>query len=371
MASAAAHRALAADRRPRRDARTASTPTCSRRSSCSRSAGRPDAQASNDLRSAPSGLTQILAETGQNLLGMHIDVKASERADPRHPARAPRRGARARAPARRRALRPGQGDRGDGALPGFRQGQARPRRPRGRRATTWASATCSRRSPAYGKGDVPYAQLYFDSTPAAPRARRGASSPRWATTPRPTCGGCWRPARSCACTATTPGPPAPRRCSSPTRPRPRRSCTRPSARRSSATPSRSGARGRRASCAVDRPDRPRPLRAAASTRSMGELAGRIKQSPRLYRALRPQALAVLQALGAATRAISAQPAADRHEHGARQGLPARARRDRTGGDARLLAAHHGLRLRHRPRVPQPRPGARLPVRARPPGGARA
>jgi hypothetical protein len=38
--------------------------------------------------------------------------------------------------------------------------------------------------------------------------------------------------------------------------------------------------------------------------SMGALAGRIKQSPRLYRALRPPALAVLQALGAATRAIS-------------------------------------------------------------------
>ena len=51
-------------------------------------------------------------------------------------------------------------------------------------------------------------------------------------------------------------------------------------------------------------DRPRALRAAAWTRSMGALAGRIKQSPRLYRALRPQALAVLQALGAATRAIS-------------------------------------------------------------------
>jgi len=39
-------------------------------------------------------------------------------------------------------------------------------------------------------------------------------------------------------------------------------------------------------------------------RHMGELAGRIHQSPRLYRALRPQALAMLQAIGAATRAIS-------------------------------------------------------------------
>jgi hypothetical protein len=37
---------------------------------------------------------------------------------------------------------------------------------------------------------------------------------------------------------------------------------------------------------------------------MGELAGRIKQSPRLYRALRPPALAMLQAIGAGTQAIS-------------------------------------------------------------------
>jgi hypothetical protein len=36
---------------------------------------------------------------------------------------------------------------------------------------------------------------------------------------------------------------------------------------------------------------------------MGELAGRIQQSPRLYRALRPPALAVLEAIGAGTLAI--------------------------------------------------------------------
>ncbi len=42
------------------------------------SAGRADARASNDLEGAV-GLTQILAETGQNLLGMRVDVAASER----------------------------------------------------------------------------------------------------------------------------------------------------------------------------------------------------------------------------------------------------------------------------------------------------
>jgi hypothetical protein len=40
------------------------------------SGGRPDAQASNDLNGA-AGLTQILAETGRDLLGMKIDVARS------------------------------------------------------------------------------------------------------------------------------------------------------------------------------------------------------------------------------------------------------------------------------------------------------
>jgi hypothetical protein len=42
------------------------------------SAGRPDAIAGTDVRAA-AGLTQILAETGQNLLGMKIDVRRSQR----------------------------------------------------------------------------------------------------------------------------------------------------------------------------------------------------------------------------------------------------------------------------------------------------
>jgi hypothetical protein len=42
------------------------------------SAGSPDARASDDLESA-AGLTQILAQTATGLLGMHVDVAASER----------------------------------------------------------------------------------------------------------------------------------------------------------------------------------------------------------------------------------------------------------------------------------------------------
>ena len=61
------------------------------------SAGRPDAQASADLESA-AGLTQILAQTATGLLGMHVDVAASERLTRKlGRARGPRQAARIRA----------------------------------------------------------------------------------------------------------------------------------------------------------------------------------------------------------------------------------------------------------------------------------
>ena len=64
------------------------------------SAGRPDAQASNDLESA-AGLTQILAQTATGLLGMKVDVAASERLTRKlGRARGPRQAARIRAAAR-------------------------------------------------------------------------------------------------------------------------------------------------------------------------------------------------------------------------------------------------------------------------------
>ena len=61
------------------------------------SAGRPDAQASTDLESA-AGLTQILAQTATGLLGMKVDVAASERLTRRlGRARGPRQADRIRA----------------------------------------------------------------------------------------------------------------------------------------------------------------------------------------------------------------------------------------------------------------------------------
>jgi Transglycosylase SLT domain len=65
------------------------------------SAGRPDAIASDDLEGAV-GLTQILAETATNLLGMQVDVPASERLTRRLArARGPREADRIRAKRRR------------------------------------------------------------------------------------------------------------------------------------------------------------------------------------------------------------------------------------------------------------------------------
>jgi hypothetical protein len=61
------------------------------------SAGRPDAQASTDLEGA-AGLTQILAQTATGLLGMKVDVAASERLTRKlSSARGPRQAARIRA----------------------------------------------------------------------------------------------------------------------------------------------------------------------------------------------------------------------------------------------------------------------------------
>ena len=99
------------------------------------SAGREDARAPGSLESA-AGLTQILAETAQNLLGMEVDLAASERIT-RRIARAERRGerpARDRAAARPRAGRPalrrGARARRHGALPGARPRALPPRGPR-------------------------------------------------------------------------------------------------------------------------------------------------------------------------------------------------------------------------------------------------
>jgi len=127
------------------------------------SAGRADARASDDLDSAV-GLTQILAETGKNLLHLKIDVKASERLT-----RGIQRGRRVR---QREALRRRVDQRFDPAM--AIEGAARyldfAKGKLGRDDLAIVSyhmgvGNLQQALLAYGKGIVPYAQLYFDSSP--------------------------------------------------------------------------------------------------------------------------------------------------------------------------------------------------------------
>lgn len=130
------------------------------------SAGRPDARASDDLRSAV-GLTQILAQTATDLLGLKVDVAASERLT--------RRLARTTSPRRRAALR-AQRRRVDERFDPRRALEATTRYLAfaedrlGRDDLAVVSyhmgvGNLQRALAAYGDDDVPYAQLFFDSTP--------------------------------------------------------------------------------------------------------------------------------------------------------------------------------------------------------------
>ena len=131
------------------------------------SAGRPDARASNDLQGAV-GLTQILAETGRSLLGLRVDIAASTRITRRLDQGVPP-GTAARLQARRRRVderfdpakaleatgryldfaRSRLGGRDDLAVAAYHMGVGNLQTALGR----------------YGAGDVPYAQLFFDSSP--------------------------------------------------------------------------------------------------------------------------------------------------------------------------------------------------------------
>jgi hypothetical protein len=130
------------------------------------SAGRPDVAASDDLESAV-GLTQILAQTATDLLGLKVDVAASERITRRiRRATSPARIARLKAQRRRvderfdphKALEAttrylefakGHLKRDDLAVVSYHMGVG----------------NLQRALKAYGSSEIPYAQLFFDSTP--------------------------------------------------------------------------------------------------------------------------------------------------------------------------------------------------------------
>ena len=130
------------------------------------SAGRPEVAASDDLESAV-GLTQILAQTATDLLGLKVDVAASERITRRiGRSTSPARIARLKAQRRRvderfdprKALEAttrylefaqGQLGRDDLAIESYHMGVG----------------NLQRALKAYGSKEIPYAQLFFDSTP--------------------------------------------------------------------------------------------------------------------------------------------------------------------------------------------------------------
>jgi hypothetical protein len=264
------------------------------------SAGRADARASADLRSAV-GLTQILAETGQNLLGMRIDVKASERLT-----RGIARGHRVR---RRVALRRRVDQRFDPAKAidatarylDFAKGKL------GREDLAIVSyhmgvGNLQHALAAYGKARIPYAQLYFDSSPL----RRARAWRILAALGDDSATYLWRVL-------------AAREIMRMYREDPKeleRTATLQSHKASAeevlhpqddtkvyADPDALGKARESGELRVLSPRELGGYGVKVDPR-MGEMAGRVGQSAALYRALRPDALAMLEAIGSATRAIA-------------------------------------------------------------------
>jgi hypothetical protein len=131
------------------------------------SGGEPSVQASPSLDGAV-GLTQILAETGTSLLGMHIDTKAS--------AKLTRQIARSHSPARRRRLmaqRARVDERFDPAKSlaatvrylNFARSKLSNRDDLAVESYHMGVGNLQYALAAYGSGNIPYAQLYFDSSP--------------------------------------------------------------------------------------------------------------------------------------------------------------------------------------------------------------
>ena len=111
------------------------------------SGGRPDVIAGDDPVAA-SGLTQILAETGQNFLGMDVDLEESRRLTAQNRQGASNAVTRAQADRLRgsgrrdrRAVRSRAGARGHRSLPHHRSRAAGARTTSPSSRTTWESAT--------------------------------------------------------------------------------------------------------------------------------------------------------------------------------------------------------------------------------------
>lgn len=265
------------------------------------SGGQANARASDDLQSA-AGLTQILAETGRNLLAMRVDVETSERLT---------RGiARGRKVARRERLRRKVDERFDprkaieatGRYLVFAKEKLGGRQDLAFVSYHMGVGNLQRALGAYGEGEISYARLFFDSTPVRHAgawsilAALGddSSTYLWRLYAAREIMRLWRTDQArlnvlavlhanrnsaeevlhpLASTPTYPDPFALGR-----------------------------ARAGRELLALDA--KRLAQHGLRIDSRMGELADRVKQSPRLYRALRPEALALALYLGAATKEIS-------------------------------------------------------------------
>jgi hypothetical protein len=264
------------------------------------SAGRPDAQASSDLEGAV-GLTQILAQTGRDLLGMRIDVRASERLT-----RGIARGRRVRAREARRRVVDERFDPAK-ALDATARYLVFARKRLGRDDLAVAAyhmgvGNLQAVLAALGEGTVPYAQVFFSSSPLGHAtawrllAHLGDDSSTYL----------WRAAAAKEILRLLREDPEELA-----------RLERLHGRKNSAEEvlhpageterygdppalGRAGAAGELSAL------RPAQLRAHALRVDprMGELAGRLRQPRRLYRALRPGALSTLLTLGAGTRRIA-------------------------------------------------------------------
>ena len=131
------------------------------------SGGRPDVTASDDLTSAV-GLTQILAQTATGLLGLKVDVPASTRLT-RSIGRSTSFARIAKLKARRRKVDerfdPRKALEATTRYLEFAQGQLHGRDDLAVESYHMGVGNLQRALKAYGNDDIPYAQLFFDSTP--------------------------------------------------------------------------------------------------------------------------------------------------------------------------------------------------------------
>ena len=304
----------------------------------------------------------------------HEDRRRQE--PPLLPAHPPRAAARAhpqgpQAPARPRAgrpaLRPRAGADGHRALPEAGQGPLRARGPRVRLLPHGHGQPDQRPAAPTGSDDVPYTQVYFDSTPA----RHTRAYAKLASFGDDSSNYWWKLAaaeRIMELSRHDAGKLAALQAAQTAKASAEEVLHPPGSTERFTTPEQLQAawkdeklvafpRDERVTGPARRPadGRARPAPRAAAHALRGPAAGGAR-----HRALHRRAGA---------RAVG-PVAADRHLDGARRRLPAAAGEPQPRGHPRLLAAHHGLGVRHRAPLPLQAAGAGVPVRARPPAGAR-